>query len=105
MTTTAHDVVAEYLRDKAEHDRPREQRDLIARRTLEIVDELPDGFTKRDVQTCVRVLTANEPVLDDMTAGKRARTITKTLNDLVADDTLRLEGDTYTHAVSWGRTS
>lgn len=98
MTTTPREVVATYLRDKAEADKPKAQRDLVAKRTNEIVDELPDGFTKRDVTTCVNMLVANEPVLDDMTKGKKARVITKTLNDLVADDALKVEGDYYYHA-------
>jgi hypothetical protein len=97
MTTTAREVVATYLRDKAEHDKPAEQRNLISKRTREIIDELPDGFTKRDVSFCVKTLTSNEPLLDDMADNKRSRWVTKTLNDMVADDALRLEGTIYYH--------
>lgn len=97
MTTTAREVVATYLRDKAEHDKPAEQRNIVTKHTHAIVDELPDGFTKRDVVFCVKVLTANEPLLDDMPDNKRSRHITKTLNEMVADDKLRLEGSIYYH--------
>lgn len=97
MTTTAHEVVASYLHDKADRDRPKTQRELVAKRTHEIVDELPDGFTVKDVRECVKVLTRDEPVLDDMADPKRNRMVTKTLGELVADDVLKLDGLIYSH--------
>jgi len=95
--TSAKDVVAEYLKSKAEADKPAEQRAAVTDATREIVTELPDGFTEKDVRVCVAAYASSLHVLDDFTPSRRNRAVTKTLNELVADGHLSLDGDAYTH--------
>lgn len=98
QTTTAREVVAEYLKSKAESNKPAEQRERIAVATVEIVGELPDGFTYKDVRACVGEYIKGVPGYDGMTASKIGRTVTKQLNDLVADGTLAIgTNDRYEH--------
>lgn len=97
MTKTAREVVAEYIKSKRETDKPKHQREVVERRTREVVDELPDGFSAKDVRVCVAAVTEGDPELDGMSASRRARQVGKTLNDMVADDALKLEGELYSH--------
>ena len=103
MTTSPHaisakDVVADYLKSKSETDKPIRERDAVADATREIVAELPDGFTMKDVRVCVNAYAVNVPDAAEMTNARRSRQVTKTLGELVADGHLALNGDdTYTH--------
>lgn len=96
-TPTAREVVADYLRAKGETDRPSHQRKVAATYTRQVVEELPDGFTVRDVRVCVGVLAESDPDLDGFSAQRRARIITQVLNEGVADGWLTLDGDEYAH--------
>ena len=96
MTPTAHDVVADYLKHKAETDKPAAAREAVAKRTREIVDELPDGFTRKDVGVCVNALLGDDEATD-LSASQRSRHITKTLAEMVADGVVKLDGTTYSH--------
>lgn len=98
MTKTAREAVAEYLKSKRDADKPKWERELVAKRTREVVDELPDGFTAKDVRVCVAAVTEDDPELDGMADGRRSRQVGKTLNDMVADNELKLEGEIYSHA-------
>lgn len=95
--TTAHDVVADYLKERNAQTKPQRQRAIVADATREIVDELPDGFTIKDVRTCVAALVDENNELDGFTPSRRNRQITKTVNDLVAANALKLEGELYFH--------
>lgn len=98
MSPTARDVVAAYLETKAKSTKPAEQREHVATATREIAAELPDGFTYKDVRVCVGEYLGDEPANEGMTAQRIGRTVTKTLNDLVADGVLALDGgESYVH--------
>ena len=100
MTPTAREVVAAYLQSKAESTKPQEQRDRVVSATREIVDELPDGFTTRDLRTCVGDYLKDAAGMDGMTASRVSRTVTKTHNDMVADGRLAIDptsGGSYVH--------
>lgn len=93
---TAHDVVADYLKSKADRTKPDANRELVARRTREIVDELPDGFTRKDVGVCVLALLGDTEAAE-LTPPQKSRQMSQTLAELVADDLLKLEGSIYSH--------
>lgn len=97
---TAREVVADYLRAKVDNDRPAHQRKTAAMYTRAVVDELPDGFTVKDVRVCVGVLAETDPDLDGFSAQRRTRIITQVLNEGVADGWLTLDGDEYAHTGS-----
>lgn len=99
MTKTAREVVAEYLRNKDAFTAKDELTKRIEANTREIVDELPDGFTMKDVRTCVAVLNDADPELTDMSNGRRSRRITKAVDEMVADGLLNLDGSVYSHVV------
>lgn len=97
MSPTAREVVAAYLQSKAESTKPAEQRERVAASTREIVGELPDGFTYKDVRVCVGEYLADDPANETLSASRIGRAVTKTLNDLVADGVLALAGNAYAH--------
>jgi hypothetical protein len=94
---TARDVVADYLRAKQEQERPLEQKEIVAERAGEVIAELPDGFTVKDVRVCVGLLCDGDPDLEGLSNGRRARAVTAKLNAMVADGELKLDGDQYAH--------
>lgn len=95
---TAREVVAAYLQEKAESTRPTELREHVAAVTREIVDELPDGFTYKDVRACVGKLVDGQPELEGLTPQRIGRVVTKTLDDMVAGGRLASElGGAYVH--------
>jgi hypothetical protein len=97
MTKTAREVVAAYIKDKQDADKPKHERDVIDKRTREVVDELPDGFEAKDVRVCVAAVTEDDPSLDELTSQRRNRQVTKTLGEMVADGSIALNGKLYSH--------
>lgn len=98
---TARDVVADYLRAKQEAEKPLEQKEVVAEYAGEVINEMPDGFTIKDVRVCVGILCDSDPALEDLSNGRRARAVTSKLNAMVADGVLKLDGDEYTHAAPY----
>jgi hypothetical protein len=103
MSATAREIVAQYLATKAESTKPDRERELAAEAATAIVDELPDGFTLKDVRACVATFAEHDADLGSMTASRRNRAITKTLDGLVADGALKLDGDKYAHVFTGAR--
>lgn len=98
MTMTAREVVAEYLAKKSAKTAPQAEREAAHDAARAIIDEMPDGFTARDVRACVSALSEGDETLTAMTPARRNRAVTKTLDAMVADGALKLEGDDYAHA-------
>lgn len=95
--TTAHDVVADYLAKKAESTKPAAEREAAQNAAAELIDEMPDGFTDKDIRACMAIFAEHDERLTGMTASRRNRAVTKTLNGMVSDGVVKLDGDRYSH--------
>lgn len=98
---TAAEVVAQYLATRrGGPGRPNmfaEADAVIANAAREIVESLPDGFTRRDVIACVKALTADAPELADVKPYRRAAVTRKTL-DAMTDERALVDNDgVYMH--------
>jgi len=84
MTLTAAEVVAEYLAKPRGHRGEFEEADkIIEDATRAIVEQLPDGFRRRDVTNCVQTLTENTPELETIKRYRRTLVAGKTLKKMV----------------------
>lgn len=99
---TAQEVVQQYLATKRVSGIRNVQDDMISQATRDIVEALPDGFTKKDVRACVLSFIDAIPELADVKAYRKTRTANLTIDDLVEKGGLAVNGDgQYHHVVSF----
>lgn len=99
---TAQEVVQEYLASKRVSGIRTVQDDLISQATKDIVEALPDGFTKKDVRACVLKFIDAIPELTDVKAYRKTRTANITIDEMVDDNLLVMKEDnTYHHVVAF----
>lgn len=97
-------VVRDYLQGKAGQNEADKARAVVRSAAGEIVAELPDGFTARDVRACVATLLEGNTDTAELSTNARGRAVTNALNNLVSDGQLSfVEGDggkggSYRHA-------
>lgn len=99
MTPTAAEIVNGYLTEQRDKNAGKRANAAVATATREIVSELPDGFTVDDARKCVALLVTDHPDVNGMTANKRGRVVTSTLNEMTNAGTLAVdENGEYRHA-------
>src|SRR5436190_2222960 len=98
MTLTASEVVSQYLASRRSgYSGFAEMDTVIADATKQIVAEMPDGFSKRDVIKCVKALTAEAPELAEAKPYRRTLIAGKTLAAMVETDEIAENDGTYSH--------
>jgi hypothetical protein len=90
-------VVREYLQGKTQRNENDRARAVVTAATGEIVEVMPDGFTAKDIRTCVGTLLEGNGDTADMTVNARGRAVTTALASLVSDGQLTLTDKEYRH--------
>lgn len=95
---TAAEVVRDYLDRKQSTAAVEQRREVISTITSDVVSELPDTFSIKDVRACVYAVADDDPEGKELTPAKRGRIVSKTLNDMVARGVLTIDeaGSQYT---------
>lgn len=96
---TANEVVQKYLEGRKRNQSGAKETEVTKQAALEIVGALPDGFTIKDARACVKAMLTGNTDTAELSANARGRIVTKTLDGMVNDGSLRMDEEgRYTHA-------
>lgn len=98
MTLTAAEVVSNYLANKRTGRGDFAAVDAIIQDSARaIVQELPDGFKRRDVINCVKAMTADTPELAEIKPYRRTMVAGKTLKAMCEANEIKENDGAYYH--------
>jgi cephalosporin hydroxylase len=98
MTLTAQEVVSQYLQTRRQGRGEFGETDkIIIAATREIVEEMPDGFRRRDVVNCVKTMTADTEELAEIKAYRRTLVAGKALAAMVDEGVIKEQDGAYYH--------
>lgn len=94
---TAAEVVRDYLDKQTTKKQTNVERDAIGNATAEVIAELPDTFTGRDVRACVALVLDGDETTKDVSTPRRSRLVNKELAKMTQNGLLSIDDqDVYT---------